>query len=146
MIRQEIIVIFFAVVLLFILGSQVQNFYAESSNLLTAHLCESQCKPYNSLVMNCASQFESSMISSFESCLCSANELDASLVQCFTCSHYWVNSTKLRHAIGAVIAPCNRTADNLALGPLESSAISPSITAFKISAISIVVGLGLLLF
>ncbi|KDQ19015.1 hypothetical protein BOTBODRAFT_63147 [Botryobasidium botryosum FD-172 SS1] len=146
MIRQEIVVIFFVVMFLFILGSQVQNFYAESSTLLTSHLCETQCAPYNSLVMNCASQLESSIINSFESCLCSANELDASLAQCFTCSHYWVNSTKLRQAIGAVIAPCNRTADNLALGPLESLAISPSITTFKIAAISAVVGLGLLLF
>jgi len=144
-IRQEIVITLFAVVLLFILGSQVQNFYSESSNLVSAHLCVSQCKPYNSLVMSCSSQLESSLINSFEQCLCSANGLDTSLVQCFTCSHYWVNSTKLRQAIGAVIAPCNRTADSLVLGPLESSAKLLSIATSRVSVISVVVGLGILL-
>lgn len=51
-------------------------------------------------MQNCSNQYNPTLNGSFQQCLCSAGELlDTSLVQCFQCSHYWLNATQFQRAV-----------------------------------------------
>jgi len=141
--REEAIIVVFAFCLLFLLAAQVVASRPDGSMALwSTHLCMAECKNYNSLVMNCSSQFNPTLNDSFQQCLCSAGEfLDTSVVQCFQCSHYWVNSTQFQRAVEAVVAPCNLPSIDFTTISLESSArlvFTPSMASL---AIGVMVGL-----